>query len=352
MAGDLSGSKWGYVTRRVSSTDRLRRGEVSAFPRLGDFAVATVVKVGEHEALENPYGRRMQLYPGDTIVGAFGNRYATDFYEGYLPTEGEPVHLLTSGGLLGTVTSAHSSRSDPTELEVVGSLVDPSGSVLNTDDVALELVPGAVPALGTIVVVGSSMNSGKTTATSAILHGFAKKGRRPGAGKVTGSGSGKDHWSYVDAGAAAVSDFLDFGMPSTFGYPPERLSRTMRAIQGKLVADGAEVVVLEIADGLLHSETNDLAAELPDFADVVVLAVGDALGAIAGLKVLADLGVSVDAVSGLLTASPLAIREAIEATGLPVLTRDQLSSRAGVYLELNGAGPNGWSPEDTAEALG
>jgi len=294
--------------------------------------VARVANLGAHEHLEDPHGRRMRMYPGDVLVGAYGNRYATDFYEGYLPTPGDAVHLLTSGGLIGTVASAHTSKEAPTELEVLGPLTDAAGLPLGTDDGALpEPVPGR-PELGTIVVLGSSMNAGKTTATSAVIRGLARAGLRVGAGKVTGSGSGKDHWAYVDAGAATVADFLDFGMPSTFGYPTERLVSTMFGIRDRLVEEAADVVVLEVADGVLQAETRALAAQLPEFADHVVLAVGDALGAVAGIGVLGELGVSVRVVSGLVTASPLASREAAEATGLPVLSPADLARGAAVGL--------------------
>jgi len=332
MLKNLSKAKWGYVTRRVSEHDQLQVSGTVPAPRLGDFVVAKVVRLGDLDHLENVHGRRVQMFPGDLIVGAFGNRYATDFYEGYLPTANEPVHLLTAGGLIGTVASAHTSKSGPTELEVLGGLTDATGAQMSVEDVMVDLPPEAAPALGTIVVVGSSMNAGKTTVASAIARGLSLAGVQVGAGKVTGSGSGKDHWSYLDAGADVVTDFLDFGMASTFGYPHDRLCQTMVAIRNQLVLGGAQAVVLEIADGVLQDETRALAAQLPGFADEVVLAVGDALGAVAGIKVLAELGVTVRVVSGLVTASPLASQEAALATGLPVLTPAQLAGGAALDL--------------------
>jgi hypothetical protein len=328
----LSAAKWGYVTRRVVDRAAALIGGVVRAPRLGDFVVIRVVKVGELDHLENPYGRRMRMFDGDVVVGAYGNRYATDFYEGYLPHPGDPVHLLTAGGLVGTVASAHVRREVPTVVEVLGPLTDPTGTALNTDDVALASVGVRRPELGSMVVLGSAMNAGKTTTASAITRGLARAGLRVGAGKVTGSGSGKDQWAYQDAGAAVVCDFLDFGMPSTFGYPMPRLIETMFGIRDHLVGEGADVVVLEVADGLLQPETRALAARLPEIADEVVLAVGDAVGAIAGIGLLAELGVAVGAVSGLVSASPLASREVAEETGLAVLTPDELA--AGAALDL------------------
>jgi hypothetical protein len=280
------------------------------------------------------------------VVGALGNRYATDFYEGYLPS-GSVAHLLTAGGVVGVVASAHVRRGEPTQLEVLGSLAGVSGVGLSLDDFALPLPgPSAGPVggpgsalgggaeLGTFVVVGSSMNAGKTTTAAALIRGWARAGLRVGAGKVTGSGSGKDRWMYEDAGAGEIVDFLDFGMASTFGYPLTRLGQTMVGIRDTLVARGASVVVLEIADGLLQAETRGLAERLVGFADGAVLAVADGLSAVAGAAIMDEVGLPVRVISGLVTASPLAAREAAAATGLAVLSPAELI--AGGALDLLG----------------
>jgi hypothetical protein len=333
---DLSVAKWSYVTRRIADRSGCRLGQIAP-PALGDLVVATVSGLGAHEGLEDVHGRRVRLHVGDLIVGAYGNRYASDFYEGYVPSTPADTHLLTAGGVIGTVASVHADRGEPSRLTVVGNLVDSDGCLLSLDDYALPLTgpegrDGPAPAArATVVVVGSSMNAGKTTTASAIVRGYTRAGLAAAAGKITGSGSGKDRWSYLDAGAVRVLDFLDFGMPSTFGYPGERLHATMRAIRDGLAND-ARVIVLEIADGLLQPETRRLAAALPGFADRVVLAVGDALGAKAGADLLTDLGVPLAAVSGLVTASPLASREAALATGLPVFTPHQLIDGAALDL--------------------
>lgn len=321
-------AKWSYVTRTLPTALRDDFDIVAqvASPQPGDLVLARVEHVGVHGHLEDVHGRRVVLYPGDLVVGALGNRYATDFFEGYLP-KGARTHLLTAGGVIGDVASAHIRRAPPTELEIIGSL-SRQGRGLNLDDAAR--VPGRrMPAPGgAVVVVGSSMNSGKTTTASAIVRGWARVGFRAGAGKVTGSGSGKDRWTYQDAGAECLLDFLDFGMPSTFGYPLERLRATAFAIRDGLVADGSEAVVLEIADGLLQDETRALLPDVSALADAVVLAVGDALGAVAGVELLAEAGLRPVAISGVISASPLASREAAAATGIPVLGVLELSSGA------------------------
>jgi hypothetical protein len=327
----LSDAKWSYVTRVLVDRGTVCLAHLDREPRLGDLVAARVVEVRAHDHIEDTNGRQVRLYPGDVVAGAFGNRYATDYYEGYLPT-GPVAHLLTAGGVVGRVASAHARRGEPTVLEVLGLLADQSGRPLSLDECALAVPEPARAELGTFVVVGSAMNAGKTTTAAALVQGWSRAGVRVGAGKVTGSGSGKDRWMYQDAGAAEIVDFLDFGMASTFGYPPQRLRATMVGIRDALVARGASVVVLEIADGLLQEETKALAAGLAGFADGVVLAVADALGAVAGAEIMAELGAPVLAVSGLLTASPLASREAAAATGLPVWSPEELISGRAVEL--------------------
>ncbi len=324
-----------YLTRTIPDGTRFRVRRSSRPPRAGDLVAARVTALGAHAFAEDPHGRRMRLYPGDILLGAYGNRYATDFYEGYVPERGEPsVHLLTAGGLIGRVVSAHDAHQVPTELEVVGCLAGSNGDPMSLDDFSPrpEDVLGPDVRVPTALVVGTSMNAGKTTTAAAIIRGLTQAGIRVGAGKVTGSGSGKDRWAYEDAGAHANVEFLDFGMPSTFGYPRQRLARTMRAIHAALVAEGAEAVVLEIADGLLQEETRSLLEERLVEPDVVVFAAGDALSANSGVEILRGLDLPVRALSGLLSRSPLAAREAEAATGLPVLPPAALTQGAALHL--------------------
>jgi hypothetical protein len=327
--------KWTYLTRTMPAAAAAATtiGPHDGPARAGDLIAAKVERLGTHDHVEDPHGRRVRLYPGDLVIGAYGNRYATDFYEGYVPT-GARTHLLTAGGLIGTVAAAHEAHADPTRLEVAGRLVDERLRPLSLEDFArpLRLLSPATGSPITVAVLGTSMSAGKTTTAAAIVRGFARAGFAPGAGKVTGSGSGKDRWSYQDAGAHALLDFLDFGMPSTFGYPLNRLGATMTAIRDGLASEGCDVVVLEIADGLLQEETAWLARRLPGFADAVVFAAVDALSARSGVALLREIGVPVRAVSGLVTRSPLATREATAATGLPVLAPAVLAAGAAVRL--------------------
>ena len=169
------------------------------------------------------------------------------------------------------------------------------------------------------------MNAGKTTTAANLIKGLVKANVKVGAAKVTGTGAGGDRWTLVDAGANPALDFTDAGYASTYRVPPLQVENILIQLCSHLTVEGVEFIVLEIADGLFQEETGRLLAS-PAFAalvDGIVFAAGDALGALAGVEWLRRRHLPVLAVSGLLTASPLASREAA-ATGLPVISQSRL----------------------------
>ncbi|MDO5629075.1 MAG: hypothetical protein Q4G43_12210 [Mobilicoccus sp.] len=170
------------------------------------------------------------------------------------------------------------------------------------------------------------MNAGKTTTIRAMARGFAQAGHRPGVTKVTGTGSGNDYWVMIDAGAHLMLDFTDAGLASTFRQPLPRLERAFAQLVSHLTLAGCRINFVEIADGIFQRETSALlrSATFHGLIDGVVLAASDAMGAAHGTQVMQSLGIDVLALSGLMTRSPLAAREAHDATGLPVADLDQL----------------------------
>jgi len=72
--------------------------------------------------------------------------------------------------------------------------------------------PFGVP---TILLVGTSMSAGKTTTGRLIVHELERMGKNVVGAKLTGAGRYRDILSFRDAGAYAVFDFVDAGLPST-----------------------------------------------------------------------------------------------------------------------------------------
>jgi len=108
-----------------------------------------------------------------------------------------------------------------------------------------------------------------------------------------------------------------------------------------LTASGSGVNLIEVADGVLQLETAQLidSEVFLSTVDAVVFAASDSMGAAMGVQHLLSRGLNVVAVSGRITRSPLAMREAQLATGLPVLGIPELSDleTACALLGLDGA---------------
>lgn len=285
-------------------------------PQAGDLVLARVVEIGKHTRLESPHSRRQLLFPGDEIVVAYGHRYAPDQFEAEVPHDLQVTNLVAAGGMAGRVTAQHASIDFATVIEPLG-LVGRDGKPLNLSALAPhqahskpERRPGTRPRL--VTVLGTSMNSGKSTTLACLINGLTASGMSVAAGKATGTGAGGDPRMFADAGARAVLDFTDFGHASTYRLGYEELKALVVSVIAALSNADTDVVVLEIADGIYQGETSRLIAdpEVQCWIDTLVFAAGDALGATKGVDLLQELGLEVAAVSGVVTASPLASREA------------------------------------------
>jgi hypothetical protein len=303
-------------------------------PRVGELVVAEVVKVGKHVAIEDRTGLTGRIFPGDRIVVAFGNRYATDQFEGYVPRRpSRHCDLLSVGGVCGVVASRHAQVRAPTRLRVLGLVGDGQGRPVNQRSFAVE--PGSnLPTGSVILVVGASMSSGKTTLGGALLRGLGRAGLRVAAAKITGTAADKDPRFYRSSGASPVLDFVDAGVPSTYMLDPEDLHRIVTSLLTRLWATSPDVVVLEVADGIFQRETAILlrSAELRAIVDHVFFAANDSLSAESGARHLRENGLPIRAVSGLVTMSPLMMQEVEAATGLPCLSPDRIAGGAAIEL--------------------
>lgn len=327
-AARVASWKTPYSARRVprSAYCTLLTGEVT--PRVGDLVLVRVEKLGQHKHLELACGRRARLFAGDEIVLAYGNRYAPDQFEAEVPADVGPCHMVAGGGIAARVLSKHDRMASATRVVPLGILADSTGRALNLARFALPSMPLPRSRPFTVAVVGTSMNAGKTETATHIIRGLKAAGLRVGAAKVTGTGAGGDAWSMRDAGAFEVLDFGDVGLPSTYLESEDSVQDSLCTLVAQLAADGAHAIVIEVADGVFQRETAALvqSAMFRRAVDAVVFAAGDAMGSVGGVAWLREKKLPVVAAGGLLTASPLASREAASALGVPVLTLEDLAS--------------------------
>ncbi len=203
--------------------------------------------------LETVEMKEVAVQPGDLLVGVLGNRKALRGFSGKTPGHlrpGSMLHLLNKGGVIGECTAFNRDLGWPAQVEYVGSLTrNGSGRPLNLRDKALPFVSGPMPSIPVIMVMGTCMNSGKTTVCKQILRLFASKGFHVNAGKVAGVACLQDTAGMRRAGAKKVLSFLDFGLPSTTEV--ESLSPVARSLVHHLAEDDPDFILLEMGDGIL-----------------------------------------------------------------------------------------------------
>jgi hypothetical protein len=294
-------------------------------PLIGDVALCKVVRLGQHHSIEHGSGRIHMSFDGTQFVGAFGNRYAPDYFEALVPTAGvTKCDLIARSGLLGKVKGKNSAIIDPTRVEVLGYVTNRDGKIINTRDypsITAEPTEAELAKVKLVLVVGASMNAGKSTAAKACVYTLAARGERVAAGKATGTASLKDILLMEDAGAETVADFTHLGYPATYLLERSETETVFRRLFGHLarVAKGG-YVVMEIADGILQRETRMLLES--DFVrrhiHKLILCCGDPLAVAGGVGILEkEFGLQTSALSGRVASSELGRREVASFSKLP-----------------------------------
>ncbi|MHC4717864.1 MAG: hypothetical protein ACYS5V_12900, partial [Planctomycetota bacterium] len=253
----------------------------------------------------------------------------------------EEADMLARSGIIGEMRSKNANIKDPTRITVHGYVCDADGTVLNTRHFPMIRDPKpldpAAPRARLILVIGTSMNSGKSLTAASACWALAALRRKVRGCKVTGTASLKDILRMEDAGASPVADFTYFGHPSTYLLEREEVIGIFDKLDRKYANNPRNYWVAELADGILQRETAMLLASERVTSRIhrLLFAAGDAMGAIAGLQLLRDrLGLKPDAISGICSASPLAVSELREFTDIPVVsnTRPDLKQLSEILL--------------------
>ena len=274
--------------------------------------------------LESPNGRLSQLVPGDVIVGVLGNRAALRGFSGLVPdslSNGDTLHLLNKGGVIGKSKGTMVGLGKPIELEVLGSpLIDNKPADLKV--FALQPQPEPAEKAPVIAVIGTCMNSGKSTAAAVTIRHFRTQGKRVHAGKATGVAAVADPLAFRDQGAAVSLSFLDCGIPSTAFNP--NVPDLFKTLLGHLWQEGPDLVVIELGDGVLGAYgVDEILESYPPF-DACIVAANDVVGGWAVTEKLKALNLPVTIVTGPATDNETGI-EKLERLGIPAanIMRDQ-----------------------------
>ena len=307
-------------------------------PEQGDIVVGKILRIGQHGRIEIIGGREVILRPGLFAALVLGRRYSTWEFNGEIPKDLEPgqvFHLLNTGGVAGVKVEKNQLAMEPTTLEFLGYVSNSSGQKENLRHHTVRPKNGR-PLPTVIMVVGADMEVGKTTSAVWAIRELVRTGHKTSGVKLTGTTRMKDLFAMKDAGADPILDFVDFGLPSTFGASTEVIERTFEQMRTASAASHCDYMVVEVADGIFQPESHGILRNKAIMNEVPLLlfAAADSVAVFGGYAYLRQFGHLPDLLTGLFTASPLKIREVESRCSAPIFSDD--SQHRARFLELAG----------------
>jgi hypothetical protein len=237
----------------------------------GDYAVVEVLDVSfPAERLELTDGREVELTVGDWLIGALGSRAATLEATGSWREVGEDLTLysLSGAGLLGQLTSKSVLSPHLAKVRYVGHvMVD--GRPSNMRDWVVP-VPERAICSPVILVIGTSMSAGKTLSARRVIRQLRGLGRTVVGAKLTGAGRWRDVLSMRDAGAHAIFDFVDVGLPSTI-VEEAVFREANRQLLSRIAGAEGDVIVAEAGASPLEPYNGGIAVEMLEGSTAFVL---------------------------------------------------------------------------------
>jgi len=327
-----------YAFASVTRVARLDQREfaVEPVPRTswstGDFVVGRVLEA--HRGIESWEGRTAAVAAGDLVVGALGSRAATLQAAGDWRAIGADGRFedLSTAGVFGRCTSLSATLGPLTKLVYECHVVVDDERATMTRWIAD--LPARRLSTPSVLIIGTSMDAGKTTAACGIVRHLLAGGLRVGGAKLTGVGRYRDILQMRDAGADAVFDFVDAGLPCTI-CPPEEMARALGQVFA--LVEEAKLDVLVAEAGASPLEPYNGAAAVEGVRDALCLTVLCASDPYAVLGVQAAFGITPDLVSGRAASTEAGIELAERLTGIRTLSMMEPASGSELDKVLAGA---------------
>ena len=283
----------------------------------GDYVVGEITSPsGKHPIIELPNGRMMEVMEGDAVVGAFGFRRATLEAVGdweHIESDGK-MEALSEGGLFGRATSVSFLVDNLPSMVYRGHVVRDNEKVCMKDFVPD--VPERPYNCPTIMMIGTSMSSGKTTAARVIIHVLKKAGLKIVGAKLAGVGQYHDIISMKDAGAENIFDFVDVGLPSSI-CPPSEYRASMRKLLAMIAAEKPDLVIAEVGASPFEPYNGSVVLEeIKDHISFTVLCASDPYAVVG---VTHSFGLTPDLISGIVTDTTAGVELVEKLTGVKAM---------------------------------
>jgi hypothetical protein len=226
-----------------------------------DYILTEVLSRRNALKVELPNGRMAEVARGDLLVTALGTRFATLETTGSWDLVGQDgeMHLLTGAGLVGKATSRSFMLPSLIRVKYKGHIkIFGHKANMNNFYERHEWKGFTIPI---ILLVGTSMSAGKTTAAKIIIRELKKYDIKVIGAKLTGAGRYRDVLSMRDSGADEIFDFVDVGLPSSIG---KKLDYKIAAknLLSMMENTGADIAVVEIGASPMEPYNGSTAIDL------------------------------------------------------------------------------------------
>ncbi|KKP37671.1 MAG: hypothetical protein UR23_C0001G0014 [Candidatus Roizmanbacteria bacterium GW2011_GWA2_32_13] len=269
---------------------------------------AVVVKVLDEQTkygkLELTNGSMSKIKKGELIVGVLGERKALAGIVGIVPKDiktNDVLNILNIGGVIGKAISWNKDFVDsPISVKILGE-VNINNKSLNIHDSIQKLDSVLIKTASLIVVMGTAMNVGKTTATVKLIQLIKSKTKlNLVAAKLSGIAAQKDILAMKKAGASQVLSFLDVGISSTINNH-EIVVPAAKTIINKLAKEKPDLIVVELGDGIIgwygvEKLLND--KEFSKAMSLNIMCAHDLVGAKGSYDMLKSLNLKIDFFTG------------------------------------------------------
>ena len=241
--------------------------------------------------MQNHGGRPVRVYPGDLILGVLGCRQSTTHIAGEVPAyplgKESRIHLLSEGGILGTVTFIPAFMGEPVQLDVAG-LVKYAGKTMNIRDFgAPEVQRCYLPPI--LLIAGTSSEIGKTTLATRIIHILSRKyGLKVCSVIMSGTGSKSEALEYRAAGAAFFHSFIEAGFCNSYSCPKETFLPALENLFYRIATDEKpDIIIGELGGDFVWGNNDAILRDsiIMEYVELVIVIPNDVLAAIGTIEV-------------------------------------------------------------------
>ena len=283
---------------------------ISVDKSLSEGDVVVIKTLEEHEKygkLELIDGTLSKINKGDLIIGVLGERKALAGIVGIVPKKvksNDVLDILNIGGVIGKAVSWNKDFvQSPIPVKVIGNVMV-NDKKLNIHDSIQKLDLVLIKTAPLIVIMGTAMNVGKTTATVKLIQSIKNKTKlNLVAAKLSGIAAQKDILAMKKAGASQVLSFLDVGISSTINNHG-LVVPAAKTIINKLTKEKPDLIVVELGDGIIGWYGVEKLLNDQEFMKAIsfnIMCAHDLVGAKGSYDMLESLNLKIDFFAGPVT---------------------------------------------------